>query len=160
MIDHREQRLVNHQPHNLFDLVVDVKAYPQFLPWCLASRIREQGDAHMVADLLVGVRLYRKCFTSYVDYDRNALTIDVAYADGPLRHLQNNWRFRPHPEGCLIDFHVAFAFQSPMFQSMMESVFSKAVLRMVAAFEARADALYPPVADKGSMAPSSMVKPC
>ena len=158
MIDHKEKRLVRHSPHNLFDLVVDVKSYPQFLPWCLAARIREESNKHMVADLLVGVRLYRKKFTSHVKFDRKRLAIDVAYADGPLRHLQNSWRFHPHPEGCLIDFHVAFAFQSPLFQSMMERVFAKAVLRMVAAFETRADALYPPASDP--IAASNMANAC
>ena len=164
MIDHREKRLVKHSAGNLFDLVVDVKSYPEFLPWCLAARIRQQTGNTMTADLLVGVRVYRKRFTSYVDYDRKNRTIKVAYAEGPLRHLENTWRFTPHSAGCVIDFHVAFAFHSAFFQSMMERVFAKAVLRMVAAFEARADALYPPVSDSGdsasspAMAASSMSK--
>ena len=44
MTTHAEQRLIRHSPEQLFDLVADVRRYPEFLPWCLASRIRTQTD--------------------------------------------------------------------------------------------------------------------
>lgn len=165
MIDHSEQRLVQHTPRNLYDLVVDVAAYPEFLPWCLAARVREKSDTHMVADLLIGFRLYRRRFTSQVTCDPKKLAIDVVYTEGPLRHLSNSWRFLPSANdsvndsnACVIDFHVAFLFQSPVFQSMMERMFSHAVMRMVTAFEARADALYAPKQPHPANAETSMRK--
>ncbi|MCG8626541.1 MAG: hypothetical protein MJE68_31645, partial [Proteobacteria bacterium] len=116
-------------------------------------------------DLLIGFRLYRRRFTSHVTCDAKKLTIDVVYTEGPLRHLSNSWRFLPstsdgtdNGNACVIDFHVAFLFQSPVFQSMMERMFSHAVMRMVTAFEARADALYAPNRSHPANAETSMRK--
>lgn len=142
MTTHSEKRIIHHTPEHLYALVADVKSYPQFLPWCLASRIREKDDEKMVADLMIGFRLYREKFTSYVDLDPDKLEIHVEYAEGPFKYLKNAWKFNPHPEGCEIDFYVDFEFKSRMFQTVVETLFSEAVMRMVRAFESRADELY------------------
>ena len=36
---HSETEFINHKPRDLFDLVSDIKRYPEFLPWCLGSRV-------------------------------------------------------------------------------------------------------------------------
>ena len=142
MTVHEERRVVPHRPEDLYALVCDVKSYPEFLPWCLAARIREESAERMVAEMIIGFRIYRERFTSYVTMDPETLGIEVEYADGPFRHLHNSWRFTPHPDGCEIDFFVDFEFESRLFQSVMEALFHEAVRRMVRAFEQRADALY------------------
>ena len=96
----------------------------------------------MVADLMIGFRFYREHFTSYIDLNPDEMTILVDYAEGPFKHLKNSWVFREHSEGCEIDFFVEFEFKSPLFQSVVETLFSEAVKRMVRAFETRADSLY------------------
>ena len=142
MTTHREKRVINHRPEHLYALVADVKSYPEFLPWCLASRIRQADDEKMIADLMIGFRLYREKFTSYVDLDADGNEIHVEYAEGPFKYLKNAWKFNPHPDGCEIDFYVDFEFKSALFQSVIETLFSEAVKKMVRAFETRADALY------------------
>ena len=74
--------------------------------------------------------------------DRQALLIDTSYADGPFKYLQNHWKFLPHPDGCEIDFYVDFEFRNKLLQTVMETLFTEAVKRMVKAFETRADILY------------------
>ena len=70
------------------------------------------------------------------------MAILVEYAEGPFKYLKNSWVFRDHPDGCEIDFYVDFEFNSQLFQSVAETLFSEAVKRMVRAFETRADTLY------------------
>jgi coenzyme Q-binding protein COQ10 len=142
MTVHAEKRVVRHGPEQLYALVADVRSYPQFLPWCLAARIRHQDEISLAADLVIGFRMFREKFTSYVDLDAEALEINVRYAEGPFRYLTNKWRFLPHKEGCEIDFYVDFEFNSRLLQSVIETLFTEAVRRMVQAFETRADALY------------------
>jgi coenzyme Q-binding protein COQ10 len=142
MTVHAEKRVVRHSPEQLYALVADVRSYPQFLPWCLAARIRHQDEVSLAADLIIGFRMFREKFTSYVDLDADALEINVRYAEGPFRYLTNKWRFLPHEEGCEIDFYVDFEFNSRLLQSVIETLFTEAVRRMVQAFETRADALY------------------
>jgi coenzyme Q-binding protein COQ10 len=142
MTTHAEQRLVRHSPEQLFDLVADVRRYPEFLPWCLAARTRKQTDTELVADLIIGFQVFKEQFTSHVQMDSDALIIKVEYTEGPFKYLTNSWKFLKHPEGCTIDFYVDFEFKSRLLQTVIESLFTEAVKRMVSAFETRADTLY------------------
>ena len=139
---HSEQRVLAYTPDQLYGLVADVERYPEFLPWCLAARIRKREEAWLVADLVIGFRMIRERFTSHVALDQDHRKIDVVYAEGPFKHLENHWRFDPHETGCQIDFYVDFEFRSKLLQSLIEGLFHEAVKRMVGAFETRAGELY------------------
>ena len=142
MPSHSEKRLLPYTPEQLFDLVADVECYPEFLPWCQVGEIRSREGGTIVADLVIGFRMFRERFTSEVSLKRPE-RIDVRYRKGPLRHLHNNWVFQPHGEGqCMIDFHVDFEFRSRLLQALIGALFHEAFRRMVGAFEARARALY------------------
>ena len=142
MPTHAEQRLLPYTPEQLFALVADIERYPEFLPWCLGARVRERLPDRVVADLIIGFKMFRERFTSSVALDPPR-QIDVTYAEGPFRHLNNHWTFSPAAsDGCLIDFFVDFEFKSRLMQRVIEVLFGEAVRRMVAAFEKRARELY------------------
>jgi coenzyme Q-binding protein COQ10 len=145
MPTHAERRVLPYSPHQLYDLVADIERYPEFLPWCVGARVRERRDNLIAADLMVGFRMFRERFTSRVTLqpdNAEGPRIDVAYADGPFKYLANHWIFRPHPQGCEIDFYVDFEFRSRLLQKAIEVLFNEAVKRMVHSFEQRAHALY------------------
>jgi coenzyme Q-binding protein COQ10 len=146
MPTHAEQRALPYRPEQLFDLVAAVETYPEFLPWCVGARIRERRDTLLVADLIIGFKMFRERFTSRVHLDRPGRRIDVTYTEGPFRYLNNHWVFFEHPEGCLLDFYVDFQFHSRLLQRVIEPLFNEAVKRMVHAFETRAAKLYGPPA--------------
>ena len=152
---HAERRVLPYQPDQLYRLVAEVDRYPEFLPWCVAARIRKRQPRHIVADLVIGYKMIRERFTSKVDLDPEAMRIDVTYAEGPFKYMNNHWRFEPHPEGCEIDFYVDFEFRSRILRTMLEPLFNEAVRRMVAAFEARATDLYGPQPPGGETQVSS-----
>ncbi|MEC9345204.1 MAG: type II toxin-antitoxin system RatA family toxin [Pseudomonadota bacterium] len=139
---HAEKRVLPYAPEKIYDLVADIGRYPEFLPWCVGARIVRADPRLVVADLLIGFKVFRERFRSRVDLDPDNLRIDVAYVEGPMRYLQNHWVFRPHGDGCEIDFLVDFEFRSLILRKAIEPLFHEAVRRMVAAFEARARALY------------------
>lgn len=143
MPTHAEKRTLPWTPEQLFDLVADVDRYPEFLPWVLASRITRRENGTFYADLVIGYRLVRETFTSKVTVQRPN-RIHVEYLSGPLRYLSNSWSFIREPDGrCTIDFYVDFEFRSRMFQKLVGLFFNEAVRRMVGAFEARAQKIYP-----------------
>tara|TARA_A100001037_G_C15152911_1_gene640806 strand:+ start:6896 stop:7357 length:462 start_codon:yes stop_codon:yes gene_type:complete len=142
MPTHAEVRVLHHSPEQLFDLVADVGRYPEFLPWCVDARIRRREENLIVADLVIGYRMFRERFTSTVTLSRPN-RIDVSYSDGPFRYLNNHWIFIPEgADSCTIDFFVDFEFHSRVLQLMVERVFGEAVKVMVHAFERRADELF------------------
>ena len=142
MPTHAEKRHLPYTPAQLYQLVAAVDRYPEFLPWCKASRItRRQGDIFF-ADLVVAFKVFRERFTSKVRLVPET-GIDVAYIDGPFRYLNNHWRFEPAADGgCIVDFYVDFEFRSRVLQKLIGLLFEEAVRRMVGAFEARAEQLY------------------
>jgi coenzyme Q-binding protein COQ10 len=142
MPTHAEQRTLPYTPEQLFDLVADVERYPEFLPWCLGARVRRREGNLVVADLLIGFKMFRERFTSRVVLDRPQ-RIDVSYEEGPFRYLNNHWIFEALPDGrCRIDFFVDFEFRSAILQKIIGVLFNEAVRRMVSAFEGRARQLY------------------
>ena len=141
MPTHAEQRVLPYTPEQLFALVADVERYPEFLPWCVGARIRKRQPGLVVADLIIGFKMFRERFTSQVRLDPPR-RIDVTYTEGPFRYLENHWIFDPAPGGCRVDFFVDFEFKSRLLQRVIELLFHEAVRRMVAAFEGRAEQLY------------------
>ena len=142
MPTHAEKRTLPYTCEQLFDLVVDVERYPEFLPWCLAARVRRREGNMLLADLVIGFKMVRENFTSRVLMDRPD-RVDVTYTDGPFRYFNNHWIFRNVGQGsCEIDFYVDFEFRSKVLQKLIEILFGQAVRRMVGAFEQRADAIY------------------
>jgi coenzyme Q-binding protein COQ10 len=152
---YREKRFLPYTPAQLFELVAAVDQYSEFLPWCLAARVRSteklQGMPQktlMVADLVIGFRMIRERYTSRVTL-QPPQRIDVKYVKGPFRYLNNHWIFEPvapsakRPAGgTMLTFHIEFEFRSMLLQSLMSVLFNDAVRRMVAAFEGRAKQLY------------------
>lgn len=140
---HAERRVLPYTQEQLFDLVADIERYPEFLPWCRGARIRERQPHLVVADLIIGFRMFRERFTSRVELSPPH-RIDATYTEGPFRYLNNYWIFEKVPEGCRLDFFVDFEFNSRLLQKVIEVLFGEAVRRMVGAFEGRARDLYGP----------------
>ena len=139
---HLEKRVLNHTPQNLFNLVSDVKKYPEFLPWCLGARVKKVIKNEFDADLIIGFKIYKEIYSSQILLDPNDYKITVNYKDGPFEFLYNYWIFKENSNGCEVEFMVEFKFKSFFLQTVMESLFTEAVKRMVSAFENRADKLY------------------
>jgi coenzyme Q-binding protein COQ10 len=142
MPKHFDSKRLPYRVEQLFDLVADVGSYPQFVPWIVGARVTSRSDTLLVADLIVGFKMFRERFTSKVKLDRPHV-IHVDYVSGPLKYLHNEWRFEDHGDGSTtLHFEVDFEFRSRMFETLVGALFGEAVRRMVSAFEARAAALY------------------
>jgi coenzyme Q-binding protein COQ10 len=154
----RTSHVVGHSPQQMFDLVADVEAYPQFVPLCQSLRVRRRyeganGEEVIVAEMEVGYKAIRERFTSRVTLDRAARTIDVEYIDGPFSHLENMWRFRDAEDGeevgkgeckCRVEFYIAYEFRSRALASLMGAMFDAAFRKFSTAFETRADEVFRP----------------
>ncbi|MEM6663588.1 MAG: type II toxin-antitoxin system RatA family toxin [Pseudomonadota bacterium] len=147
MPTHAEKREMPYSAEQMYALIADVEAYPQFLPWCAGCRVRGRrpdGATEVVdADLIISFKVFRERFGSRVTLRPEESRIDVTYLDGPFRYLNNNWHFRPLADGgCEVDFFVDFEFKSRALQAVIGVIFNEAMRRVVKAFEDRADALY------------------
>ncbi|WP_424928257.1 type II toxin-antitoxin system RatA family toxin [Amaricoccus tamworthensis] len=149
MPTHAEKRVMPYSPQQMYDLIADIRKYPEFLPWCSACRIRStrplsEGEGSVIdADMVISFKVFREKFGSRVTLRPENSTIDVEYLDGPFRYLNNHWKFLPaEGGGCEVDFFVDFEFKSAILQKIIGVVFGEAMQRIVRAFEQRAEKLY------------------
>ncbi|GGJ24892.1 type II toxin-antitoxin system RatA family toxin [Neoroseomonas lacus] len=159
MPTHAERKILRYTPEQMFDLVADVRRYPEFLPWCVGARVLSSTETVLIADLTIGFKMFRETFRSRVTLERPD-HVHVTYETGPFRYLNNHWRFRPLPQGCEVEFFVDFEFKSRILQMAIGVVFNEAVRLMVRAFERRAMMLYgrsqaPVAGGSATPAPSS-----
>lgn len=126
----------------MYALVADVASYPDFLPWCLATRVRSVENNVMIADMVIGFKMIREKYTSEVTLNPDK-EVKIVYKNGPFKYLNSHWKFTDKPEGgCEIDFFVDFEFRSALLQKVMGAVFNEAVQLMMSAFQKRAVQLY------------------
>ncbi|MBF9060500.1 type II toxin-antitoxin system RatA family toxin [Rhodobacterales bacterium HKCCSP123] len=149
MPTHSETRRLPYSPEQMYQLVADVARYPQFIPWISAARVRSvtpEGDhAVMLADLVIGFKMFRERFLSRVTMWEDTRRIDTEYVDGPFKHMISKWEFAPAPDGdagCEVRFAVDFEFRNKILQGAAGLFFHEAMQRIVRAFESRAEALY------------------
>ncbi|OUS21875.1 ubiquinone-binding protein [Rhodobacterales bacterium 59_46_T64] len=149
MPTHSETRHLPYTAAQMYDLVADVAAYPQFLPWCSAARIRSitplegvENAEVMEADLVISFKVFREKFGSRVTLFPDQMKVDTEYLDGPFKYMKSNWAFADADGGCEVTFFVDFEFKNAILQGIIGVVFNEAMQRIVRAFERRAAALY------------------
>jgi coenzyme Q-binding protein COQ10 len=139
-------RRVAHTPEEMFALVADIEAYPQFLPLCesltVRSRKERDGRTILVADMSIGYKAIRETFTTQVLLNPAEHAIDVKYIDGPFKYLSNIWRFDPADSGCEVHFFIDYEFKSRILGAVMGTMFDRAFRMFSEAFEKRADVIY------------------
>lgn len=149
MFIRKTEKVIHHKAKDLFDLILAVDRYPDFLPWCSAARILEKNDNYLIADLVVSFTGFRERYRSKVNIiypsDSNNFTheVIVEMIEGPFDRLHNHWKITKITEdSCKVDFEIAFSFNSTILNKIISIVFEKAFAKMVEAFEKRADEVY------------------
>ena len=127
-------------------MVLDIEKYPEFVPWCLDSKIHDKVDKgdtiEIRADLSIGKSFFRDTYKSFVIYNKSADTIHVTNIDGPLKHLKNEWFFRQYNDSSEVEFHVDFELKNKILNILMIKSFDLGLKKIANAFEKRAVQLF------------------
>lgn len=141
MPKYSERRLMPFTQQQLYDMVADVEKYPEFIPWLASARECERTDKMLIAEMVIGVQVFRDTFLS-----KALLTppsqLDISYQDGPFKYLNCRWKFEPAQGGAKVDFHIDFELKSAVLKMLIGGFFGNAVSMMVKAFEKRARKIY------------------
>jgi len=133
-----ETRLLPCASRDLYDVVMDIEAYPQFLPWVAAARILRRSGDDLDAELVAEFAGMRHSFQT-TDRFLAGKMIEIRLKQGPFRFLESYWSFDDlGPESCRVHFSIEFAFRNLMLDVVAAPVFTTACRQMVAAFERRA----------------------
>jgi ribosome-associated toxin RatA of RatAB toxin-antitoxin module len=134
--------LVPYTPHEMFVLVTDAAAYPQFLPWCCGAEVLSYEHNEMVARLDFSVGGVNKSFTTRNCHQAD-FEVSIQLVDGPFSQLDGRWRFEPlGDQGCKISLFLEYDFSSKIVSMVVGPVFSQIANSLVDAFQKRAAEVY------------------
>ena len=134
--------LLAYSPQQVFDVVADVAAYQEFLPWCERSEVLSQSPTEMTGRLTISRAGVSQSFTT-----RNEMEpphrIDLMLVDGPFNELQGHWRFTQlGSDGCKVEMNLRFDFSSSLVNLALGRMFEQAVDTLVDAFCARVESMH------------------
>ena len=139
----------------MYRLVTDVPAYPQFLPWCERAEVLDTAPESMTARLHLAYAGVRHAFTTRNQHETDR-TVLVSLVDGPFSMLEGRWAFVPigtpagatgeaaEPRACRIDFEMRYAFSSRTLEAVVSPVFDRIANTLVDAFVKRAEQVHGP----------------
>lgn len=131
----------------------DAERYPEFINLIAKVRIRGRSENEMLADVLVRYKFLRETFATKVKRDPVSREISVILHRGPLRRLENHWKFHPLSDGTtLVEFFVGYEFSIPMLGRLFETKKSKAEQLIINAFTLRARKVCPMIEPDGAQA--------
>ena len=134
--------LVAYSPEQMFRLVDDIEAYPDFLPWCGNAKELSRDEKNVEASVLISHSGLNKEFTT-----RNTNTqfseIEMHLVNGPFKNLDGTWQFEQLGDAaCKVSLHLEFEFSSKLVGITLGPVFSKIANSLVDAFIKRAETVY------------------
>lgn len=139
--------LLWYSPGEMYRLVTDVVAYPEFLPWCEKGEVLARHEDGMTARVHLAFAGVRHAFTT-----RNTNVPDervqIRLVDGPFSTLEGSWQFvalgKPGQatQACRVEFELRYAFSSRSLELVLSPVFDRVANTFVDSFVTRAEQVY------------------
>ena len=137
------KRLIECSKNQLIDLVLDIKKYPEFVPFCLDAHVYEKNEESdlilIIADLTIGKGPFKDTYKSEVKFNKKDSSIKVKNIGGPLNHLENIWYFSDHDNGTEISFDINFEIENKFLNALMTKSFQFGLDKIADAFQKRAE---------------------
>ena len=140
------KRLIQIEKKKLIDLVLDIDKYPNFIPYCINSKVYERNvkgeDIYIIADLTIGKGIFKDTYKSDVRFNKKEDTIYVTNIDGPLKYLENRWYFNQKGNMTEVSFDVDFELKNRFLNILMTKSFTYGLNKIADAFQKRAEELF------------------
>ncbi len=139
------KRLIHNKKEELINLVLSIDKYPDFIPYCLNSKIYEKKDeldaTYIIADLTIGKGIFKDTYKSKVKFDKKKDAIFVKNINGPLKYLDNKWYFFEKNDLTEVVFEVDFELKNKFLNILMTRSFKYGLDKIADAFQKRAEEL-------------------
>ncbi len=138
----KKSALILYSAAEMYALVSDIEAYPEFLPWCRSTQVlsRSEDEVRAVIEMVKG-RVHKSFST--INRMQHHKMIDIRLLEGPFRRLEGYWRFDPlRADASKVSLDMEFEFASPLLRMAVEPVFKQIANSLVDAFCKRAVDLY------------------
>ena len=135
MVSFNKNKIISHPIKKIYNLVADVKKYPDFLPWCTNVEIKELTKKFIITEVKVGFQNINETYVCKVLlYPKERITLE--YISGPFEYLEIDWKFKKVSKNKTdVRFFCNFKFESIFLRLCTSFFLEDAVEKMVDAFE-------------------------
>ncbi len=134
--------LVEFSALQMYSLVENIEAYPEFLPWCNSTRVLERANGRTVATLVIGLKGIKQSLTTE-NLNCPPLSIDLRLVEGPFKAFSARWDFQALSDSAAkIEFSISYTLSSGLLARALGPIFDQIANTMVDAFIARAQVIY------------------
>ena len=140
------KRNINCSKKDLIDLVLNIEEYPKFIPYCLNAQVykdESKGNFQYIeADLTIGKGPFKDTYKSDVKFDKKESIIYVKNIEGPLKYLENKWKFDQKENFTEVTFDLDFELKNKFLNIFMNKSFKYGLDKIADAFQSRAEKLF------------------
>ena len=140
------KRNINCYKKDLIDLVLNIEEYPKFIPYCLNAHIYKDESVgnfqYIEADLTIGKGPFKDTYKSDVKFDKKESIIYVKNIEGPLKYLENKWKFDQKENFTEVTFDLDFELKNKFLNIFMNKSFKYGLDKIADAFQSRAEKLF------------------
>ncbi|MGI1678954.1 MAG: type II toxin-antitoxin system RatA family toxin [Cellvibrionaceae bacterium] len=106
--------LVEYTPSQMFELVNDIEAYPEFMDGCVGSEILSKTDACIEARLDLKKGKFSQSFITRNMLEKNQC-VNMQLVDGPFKQLDGQWTFEALGDSaCKVSLSLTFEFKNKL----------------------------------------------
>lgn len=126
-------------PEQCFDLVSDIRRYPDFIKWITAMRVSEEAAlddirSSCLGEAVIGFKGFTERFSTRVTKDPSAGTVIASLVKGPFRRLRAEWTITPQDRGTDVRLNIDYDFRNPFIGMLAAANHDVAVDRILNAF--------------------------
>ncbi len=134
--------IVPFRPDQMYRLIIDVEAYPEFLPWCSDSRQLSWTEDRQCAEIQVSRLGVSQRFSTCnrLVPDRS---VEINLDEGPFKQLEGHSHLTPLADkACKIELLLRFEMSGALINKDFGEVFAQVANTLVESFCKRAEELY------------------
>ena len=133
--------LLPYSATQMYQVVSDISAYPQFLNWCEHAEILQQEDNKVMAKLTISYGKLKMQFSTQ-NINQQSESIAVTLLEGPFSALSGQWNFKElSSDACKVSLDMDFTLDSSI-AKIFSKAFEKIISSQLDAFQKRAQQLY------------------
>ena len=130
---HKEED-INIDIETIFNLINDIESYPNYLPWCTKSEVKEESADTIIGKLFISKRIINWNFSTKNTIKKNEL-ISLELVDGPFESLTGKWTFSSiNKFNTKVSLDIDYKFKSSIIELSIEPIFSSIMNSILKSF--------------------------
>jgi coenzyme Q-binding protein COQ10 len=141
MLSTYKNAIIKSDLNKIFDVIMSIEQYPEFLPWCSNAKILNQNSNITIANLSIGAKGINHTYKSQILVDKHESKYIIkinSQKSGPLDYLEATWKLEYlDQENSQVDFAVHFKLSSKILELLISNAFENIVQKIMTAFQNR-----------------------